>query len=68
VGADGRPRVYRIYGLPPGDYYVSSMMRAARANDVSALTTAQVDDALAALQRGITAAPQFMPRSRARSA
>jgi hypothetical protein len=44
--------VYRIYGLMPGDYVVSSMMPpGVRQSDVSALSGAQIDDALAQLQR-----------------
>jgi uncharacterized protein (DUF2141 family) len=43
---------YRIYGLMPGEYLVSSLMGATtRVSDVSAMSTAQLDDALAALQR-----------------
>jgi hypothetical protein len=44
--------VYRLYGLMPGDYLVSSMIRfGARASDVVALSTSQVDAAFAELQR-----------------
>jgi len=43
---------YRIYGLIPGEYLVSSLLAATgRLSDVAAMSTAQVDDALAALQR-----------------
>jgi hypothetical protein len=44
--------VYRIYGLMPGDYLVSSMMRpAGRLSDVTALSGAQIDAVLRALRR-----------------
>jgi hypothetical protein len=44
--------VYRIYGLMPGDYVVSSMMPpGVRQSDVTALSGAQIDDALVELQR-----------------
>ncbi len=54
--------VFRIYGLMPGDYLVSSMMRpGGRQSDVIALSGAQIDDALRELQRragpGSAAAP-----------
>lgn len=48
--------VFRLYGLVPGDYYVSSMMASgSRVSDVTAFSTAQIDEALLALQRGVPA-------------
>jgi hypothetical protein len=49
---DRRSCAYRIYGLMPGDYLVSSLMPSTvRLSDVAAMSAAQVDDALSALQR-----------------
>jgi hypothetical protein len=51
---------YRIYGLMPGDYLVSSLMPSTvRLSDVAAMSAAQIDDVLALLQRrgGSSAAP-----------
>jgi hypothetical protein len=42
--------VYRIFGLPPGDYLVGSAIRMNQARDIEALSAAQIDDAFRELR------------------
>lgn len=47
--------VYRLYGLPPGDYVVVAEPRNGGANEIRAMTDAEMREALAALQQPVAA-------------
>ena len=38
--------IYRVFGLPPGEYFVASAIRLNHANDIAALSSGEIDDAL----------------------
>ena len=49
--------VYRLYGLPPGDYIVAATPRNTNVGEIRASTDAEIRAALAALQQPATPAP-----------
>jgi hypothetical protein len=50
--------VYRLYGLPPGEYIVAASPRNTNVGEIRASTDAEIRAALAALQQPPTPAPQ----------
>jgi hypothetical protein len=49
--------MYRLYGLPPGEYLVAASPRNTNAGEIRASTDAEIRAAMAALQQPVTPAP-----------